>query len=178
MLDRAVRIKGSFPRLLILSMRPFGFFTAAVILGDGETNGIVRQLLEDLVDRNQCKSLFPKKDEADERADGPNVCERPAAVHGPRLPGLQLKKLRSAQGQCPTCENGKKTVEGKSSEPDAINVHHPQGSHDRNRVYEEKSGSLKQFPEMIYRDGKAYGVPVHKNLNSVTKQESEKNDGE
>jgi len=89
-----------------------------------------------------------------------------------------LKDLGCSQGEAAPCEDGKKTVEGKRSESDALDVHHPQSSHDCNRVYEEKGGSLKQFPKVINREREAQGLPVHKDLNPVTQQEPEENDCE
>lgn len=89
-----------------------------------------------------------------------------------------MKDLGCSQGEAAPCEDGEKTVEGKHSELDALDIHHPQGSYDRNRVYKEKGGSLQQFPKVINRDGKAYGVTIHKNLNSVTQQEPEEYDYE
>jgi hypothetical protein len=43
---------------------------------------------------------------------------------------------------------------------------------------EEKSGLLEQFPQLVDRHRKGEELPVHKDLNPITQQEAEKNDGE
>jgi len=69
----------------------------------------------------------------------------------------------------------KKTIEGKCNESNGFDIHTHRAPTICNGLRREER-SLKQFPKVFNRDGKAYGVLFTKNLNSVTQQEPEEND--